>query len=81
MTRARLLSDAEALIADSERMLDVTERVSPDRAYLARAVLDDAIRAYVLLTSSRRMRDVEPEVAALYVRADIMSRALLSPVQ
>jgi len=82
MTRAQLLAQAEGLILDAEQMRDCVARVDPSREYLAQAVIDDAVRAYVLMeTSSRITARIRMEVSAYYVRAKFMSDALNAPIQ
>ena len=81
MTRAQLLEQAEGLILDAEEMRDRVEANEPKRVYLAKAVIDDAVRAYVLLQTAKSTSHVETEVAALYLRANLLTQALLSPVQ
>jgi len=81
MTRAQLLEQAEGLILDAEEMRDRVEANEPKRVYLAKAVIDDAVRAYVLLQTAKSTSYVETEVAVLYMRANLLTKALLSPVQ
>lgn len=82
MTRARMLSDAEGLVSDANAKLAEFEQHEPSRSWLARAILDDTVRAYALIAASPRLtKKTNLMLAALYVRARVMTEALRRPVQ
>ena len=82
MTRAQLLAQAEGLILDAEEACDRMAQIDPSRVYLARSVVDDAVRAYVLIeTSARLTARVRMQLSAYYVRARFLSDALNAPLQ
>ena len=82
MTRSRLLADAEGLILDAECRLDLVKQLDPGREYLAQAIVDDAVRAYVTMkTAPRITARVRAQVAAYYTRASLLSQALNAPLQ
>lgn len=80
-TRDMLIERAEELIIDAEDKRDEIERTQPARVCLARAIIEDLVRAHVELTSNPRFTStVEMKVASYMTRAKILSEALARPV-
>lgn len=82
MTRARMLLDAQELIIEAEAMRDRVMKVDPSRVYLARAVVDDTVRAYVEMESASRITaKVRTRAFAYLQRAKLLTDALNAPIQ
>lgn len=81
ISRASLLADAEALVADAADMQRRIAEVRPDSNALAQQVVDDTARAYWLIESSRLGAGEMTEIAARLTRALLVSEALRGDVQ
>ena len=82
MTRLAMLAFAEGLVSDAAEQRERILVEQPSREPLARAVVDETVRVYFLIESCRKIGKArELEIKARLVKADLMTQALLSPVQ
>jgi hypothetical protein len=82
VTRKQILDTLLDLVSDADAKCAIVKTLDPSRVYLARAVVDDTVRAYALIKKSPRITmAVQLEAEAFLVRAKLMSDALSSPVQ